>query len=142
HQKRKAQDQNDLGKANLEHAARKPSDARGLAARLARARIEVGVLVVVRELLVLFFFSFGQRLSESSHRAAQIGADRAQALRAENEQRDREDDQQLFETDAHTSSPARERRMIRQMPGTARVSHASTAACAYAPTRRFSLPRV
>src|SRR5690606_7791346 len=80
------------------------SGLRGLAAGLARRRrrVEIGVFLAGRrDLLVLGFLAVLHGLPESFHGAAEIRAERAQTLGAENQQRDREDNQELFETNAH-----------------------------------------
>ena len=63
-------------------------------ARRRGAGIEVGILL---ELLhALFALALVHRLLEAFDRRAQVGADAAKALGAENHQRDRQDHQQHF----------------------------------------------
>ena len=60
------------------------------------------------ELLVGFLFAFIHRFLESFDGAAKVRADRLQALGAEDQQCNRQDDQKLCRTDAHESLPLRE----------------------------------
>src|SRR6185436_17714664 len=63
----------------------------------------------------LFVVLVVHRLLEAFDGPAQVRADRLQTLGAENQQRNRQDDQKFFETDAHSSlPPSQSRRIIRQ----------------------------
>src|SRR5262249_30525667 len=74
-----------------------------------RRRIEICVLLAGRrELgLVLFFFAFVHGFLEATHGAAEVRADRLEALRAEDDERDHQDHQQLTKANTHCTLPVK-----------------------------------
>ena len=100
HQQRDAEDQHDLGEADLEHAGQ----AFGLLSDLAAsARSLKSASLPVRSLSCWVASSspFVDGLLEAAHGGAEVGADAAQPLGAEQHQCNHEDDQEFAKTDSH-----------------------------------------